>query len=81
MLVGPTSFNMESMNMFNVKRNQIFNSNFSHNRIRARAVMENGHDERFDLVEIVNVNTAGKAIPGTTRTVYRDSIRRNYNYA
>lgn len=68
--------------MFNVKRNQVFSSNFwSGNRIRVRSVKENIDRPTHSLVEVVNIDDRNRAIKDTARTIFQDSIRRNYAYA
>jgi len=65
--------------MFKVKRNQVFNSTLSDARIRVREVIKNPVDVKDSLVEVVNINSAGKAIKDTKRTILHDSIRRRYH--
>lgn len=64
--------------MFNVKRNQVFQSTLSDNRIRVRGVTPNKKDAKQSLVEIVNIDSNGRAIKDTARVVFQDSIRRWY---
>lgn len=64
--------------MITVKKNKVFESRDTFNRIRVRDVRSDKFDPRYNLVTVVNINDNGKAIKGTERTIYQDSIRRRY---
>lgn len=68
--------------MFNAKKNQIFASKaVEYNRIRIRNITENAYDNRASIVTVVNINDRNRAIPGTERRIYLDSVRRRYEAA
>lgn len=69
---------MKGNSMITVKKNKVFESRDTFNRIRVRDVRSDKFDPRYNLVTVVNINDNGKAIKGTERTIYQDSIRRRY---
>lgn len=67
---------------FTVKKNQVFKSTLSDNRIRVRSVLKNEYGPaRYSDVEVVNINEAGRPIKNTERTIYQGSIQRRYEAA
>lgn len=67
--------------MFNAKKNQVFESKMTNNRIRVREVQSNSYDNRYSVVKVVNINNQGRAVPQTERSIYMDSVRRRYETA
>lgn len=68
--------------MFIAKKNQIFVSKaVDYNRIRVRNIVENAYDNRASIVTVVNIGERNRAIPGTERRIYLDSVRRRYESA
>ena len=60
--------------MFIADRNEVFESKATGVRIRSLYKRN-----RYDDTEVVDVDASGKAVRGTRRFMYVDSIRRRYN--
>lgn len=60
------------------KTKQLFTSYRSGRTIRVRAVEVNMADKRQSLVEVATLNDKNRVIKNSIRTIYADSIRRNY---
>jgi hypothetical protein len=62
-----------------VKKSQKFESKQSMRKIRVLKIVVRSEDSRYDCVQVANIDNKNKMVPGTTRVIYADSIRRRYN--